>query len=688
MTHVRELLFAGLVVTTVGCGTSSKNNNGDNGSGGDYSGSGSAGDIGSNGGGSDGTGMGSDGGSDDGANTQPTYPVQHPRIYIAANKARLQAALAAHSPAATRFTQDVDSYVSGGDLYDFQAWNAALLGQLTGTSKYCTKAVAVVEQQVSTAEASIAAGTQPEVAGDSYLNVGDDIGNVALVYDWCNDTLTASQKQRWLAYANQAVWNVWHPSAAKWGSRTMAWSGWATDDPSDNYYYSFLRATMLLGLAEKGEDPQGDTWITQFRQTKVLAELIPTFNSDLVGGGSREGTGYGVAMRNLWSLYDLWRSTTGEGMASKTGHTRASLHSMIHQIVPTLDRFAPTGDQSRDSTASMFDYQRAYLQELVTLYPSDMAAGPAQTLLAQCSVPSMTHSFMDVDDFLYENREVAQAPLSNLNTSYYASGIGELYTRSGWDTHATWVNMIAGPYTQSHAHQDQGSLMIYKDGWLAYDAVVNSQSGLTQATTAHSLVRIDSGGSPIAQIGNTKSKMAALHAGSNWLYASADLTPAYNGNSKIQKVNREMVYLQPNAIVVYDRVQSTSDTTQTWQLATPKAPSINGSTATISNGGHTLTVQRLAGNASSSVHSMTSESDYNGGYRLDETAAGGNNRFIHVLSIDGAVTTASASGDTVTVQLTGGQTATIAFNHDAAGATMTYGGANVTLSATVDTLAP
>jgi len=683
MRHVRELLFAVLAVATVGCGTNGKNNNGDNGSGGDYSGSGSAGDTG---GGSDGTG--SDSGSDDGADVQPTYPVQHPRIYIAANKSRLEAALTAHSAAATRFTQAVDSYVNGGDLWGFRPWNAALLGQLTGTPKYCTKAVAEVEAQVSSAEASIAAGTQPEVAADSYLEIGDDIGDVALTYDWCFDSLTASQKQRWLAYANQAVWNVWHPTAAKWGSHTMTWSGWAIDDPSDNYYYSFLRATMLLGLAEKGEDPQGDTWIDQFRQTKVLAQLVPTFNADLVGGGSREGTGYGVAMRNLWSLYDFWKSTTGEKLASKTGHTRASLHSMIHQIVPTLDRFAPTGDQSRDSTASMFDYQRNYLQELVTVYPTDMAAGPAQTLLAQCSVPSMSTSFMAVDDFLYENRDVAQAPLSNLNTSYYASGIGELYTRSGWDTHATWVNMIAGPYTESHAHQDQGSLMIYKDGWLAYDAVINSASGLTQATTAHSLVRIDSGGSPIQQFSNTQSKMAALHAGANWLYAAADLTPAYNGNSNIQKVNREMVYLQPNAIVVYDRVQSSAGTTQTWQLATPKAPSINGSTATISNAGHTLTVQRLAGNASSSVHSMTSESDYNGGYRLDETASGGNNRFIHVLSIDGAVTTATASGDTVTVQLTGGQTATIAFNHDAVGATMTYGGANVTLSAGVDTLAP
>ncbi|MBV8758700.1 MAG: hypothetical protein JO257_15545 [Deltaproteobacteria bacterium] len=673
MTRTRGGAFAILFVVAA-CGTNGQNGNGGDGSGPPYSGSGGTG------------GTGSDGG-DDGANVDPTYPTQHPRIYIAANQARLQAALTAHSPAAVRFQQVVDNYVNGADLWGFRAWNAALLGQLTGAPKYCTKAVSVVDQQVSAAESAIAAGQQPVVANDSYLDVGDDIGDVALVYDWCFDSLTASQRTRWLAYANQAVWNVWHPTAAKWGSHTMPWSGWATDDPSDNYYYSFLRATMLLGLAEKGEDPAGDTWIAQFRQTKVLGELVPTFDADLQGGGSREGTGYGVAMRNLWSIYDFWKSTTGEKLASKTGHTRASLRSMIHQIVPTLDRFAPTGDQSRDSTASMFDYQRNYLQALVTLYPTDAAAGPAQTLLAQCSVAAMGQSFMAVDDFLYENRDVAQAPLTSLGTSYYAPGIGEVYARSGWDAHATWINMIAGAYTQSHAHQDQGSLMIYKDGWLAYDAVVDSHSGLTQATTAHSLVRIDNGGSPIPQVASTESKLLGLHAGSAWLYAAADLTPAYNGSSKIQKVNREIVYLQPNAIVVYDRVQSSSGTSQVWQLATPRQPSISGSTATISNAGHALAVQRLQGGAYS-VHNMTSESDYGGGYRLDETSAGGNNRLIHVLSIDGAVTSASAAGDTVVVHLSGGQTATIAFNHDAAGATMAYLGTNVDLSATVDTLAP
>ena len=638
--------------------------------------------------GSDGSGSGSGSGSStDDTNVDPTYPTQHPRIYLGTHQAALEASLAANTPAATRFRNVIDNWIDGADYWGMTAWQAALLGPLTGDPKYCAKAVAVVEAQVSDAEAAIASGGVPHAAAGSYYAVGEDIGDLALTYDWCFDTVTAAQRTRWLAYANQAVWNVWHPSAATWGGHAATWTGWATNDPSDNYYYGFLRATMLLGLAAQGDDPAADPWLAQFHDTKIMDELVPTFEADLTGGGSREGTGYGVAMRNLWALYDVWHATTGEGLASKTVHTRASMRSFIHQVVPTLDRFAPTGDQSRDSTASMFDYQRNYLQELVALYPNDALSARAQALLASCSVPEMASSFMVVDDFLYENSAVTSQPLDDLGRTYYAPGIGELYTRSGWDKHATWLNLIAGPYTQSHAHQDQGSLMIFKDGWLGYDAVVDSQSGLPQATTAHSLVRIDSGGSPVTQVADTMSSLVALHAGTGWLYAAADVTPAYNGKAAVGRVQRELVYLEPDTVVVYDRVTTTAGTQQTWQFVTPVQPSISGAAATIS-GAHVLHVNRLApAGATASVHNMNADSDFHGGYRLDESIAGGDQRYLHVLSIDGAVTATTPSGDsTVTVQLATGHSATIAFSHDAIGATLTYDGQAQPLGAGVDSM--
>ncbi|HEY6176544.1 MAG TPA: hypothetical protein VIX73_18940, partial [Kofleriaceae bacterium] len=636
-----------------------------------------------------GSGSASGSGSDGGGGT-PVYPTAHPRIYLTPNRARLTAALLANTPAAARFKANVDQWLGGADIWGFQAWNAALVGQLTGNTTYCTKAVATIEAQVVAAEAKIAQNTAPDVAGDSYLQIGDMIGDLAMVYDWCFAQTTSAQRTRWLRYADQAVWNVWHNTAATWGSTTIPWSGWATDDPSDNYYYSFLRATMLLGLASKGEDTQADAWITMFHDTKITNQLVPTFNADLAGGGSREGTGYGVAMRKLFELYDLWQSTTTEAIGNRTPHTRQSMLAMIHQLVPTRDRVAPTGDLSRDSTAAFFDYHRNYLQELIQQYPGDTVAQCAKSQLMASSLPEMSSSFMFAYDFLYDNANVTAQPIDRLNTTYYAPGIGELYTRSGWDTHATWVNLVAGPYTQSHAHQDQGSLMIYKDGWLAYDSVITSHSGLTQETTAHSLVRIDSGGQPVRQIADTISNLTALHTGTGYVYAAADLTPAYNGNAAVQKSQREMVYLQPDVVVVFDRVQSAGGTAQTWQLASPVAASISGATATISNAGHALKVQKISGGTMSVTSMPSIDPDYSGGFRLDESMPGGDNRYLHVVSIDGAISSVASAGDTahpgVTIQLANGHAATVTFVRDTAGANLVLDGTSHPLAAGVDTL--
>jgi hypothetical protein len=396
-------------------------------------------------------------------------------------------------------------------------------------------------------------------------------------------------------------------------------------------------------------------------------------------------------MRGLWALYDWWHATTGETIALKSSHTRSSMLAFIHQVLPTLDRVAPTGDQARDSTASFFDYHRQYLQELAYLFKTDPLAGRATYLLDNSTVPVMYSDFMVAFDFIYDPASygVDATSLTGLDTSYYASGIGELYMRSGWDKHATWVNMIAGPYTESHAHQDQSAIMIYKDGWLAYDPVVDSKSGLRQETNAHGLVRIDSGSSPVHQVADTQSKLLALQTGPGWTYAAADVTAAYDGASAVDKVQREIVYLQPDVVVVYDRVDTSSSTTQTWQLPTPKKPTISGSDATMTSGSHTLHVHRVEPSATASAYSMTSDAsgDYTTGYRLDEKVAGGSRRYLHVLSVDGAVSSVTNGTDSATIKLADGRTAVVTFNASTTGGKLVIGTTSVTLSAGVHTLA-
>jgi hypothetical protein len=684
MGHTKSLTLALLVGGTISaCAvqdpSSSQDPGAEDGTGSDGAGSGSG--DGTGGGNGDPTGPDVE---DD--STLPTYPTVHPRIYLGTNKARLQAALTANSVTATRFKAKVDQWLGGASVYDFKAWNGALLGQLSGNPAYCTKAIATVESQVVAAEAVMATGGRPEVALNSYLHIGEMVGDLALVYDWCFDAVTPAQRTRWIAYANQAVSNVWNPTGARWGTTPQPWNGWSVDNPANNYFYSFLRATMLVGLATKGENPQADTFIAKFRDEKILGQLVPTFSTELTGGGSREGTGYGVAMRNLFELYDLWKATTGEKLATKTRHARESMTVFMHQTMPTLDKIAPTGDHARDHTAPFFDYQRHYLQLLISLFPSDPLSRRAKQLIQSSNTPVMSQPFMYVYDFLYDNASVPLFALDGLGTTYYASGIGEIYARSAWNPQATWVNLRAGAYTESHAHQDQGSLMIYKGGWLAYDANVDSRSGLAQDTTAHSLVRISSGGQPVRQIGSTYSKVEALAKGEGWVYASTDLTPAYKGNAAIQKVHREMLYLQPDVVIVFDRVQSAAGTTQTWQLATPTQPSISGNTATISNAGHQLRVTRLAPSTGTmSAFDLRGTADFTGGWRLDESLAGGDHRYLHVMAVDGAVTSTTTAGDPAhpgaTVVLGDGRTVTVTFNRDSTGGSMTIDGTTTALTA-------
>jgi hypothetical protein len=355
--------------------------------------------------------------------------------------------------------------------------------------------------------------------------------------------------------------------------------------------------------------------------------------------------------------------------------------AFMHSTLPTLDRVAPTGDQSRDSTASFFDYHRAYLEELISLFPTDPMAGHAKAMLDASSVPEMQYGFMYVYDFLYDSG-VKATPMDSMGTTYYAPGTGQLYMRSGWDTHATWVNLIAGPYTQSHAHQDQGAVMIYKDGWLSYDAVVDSHSGLRQEVGAHSTLRIGD----LEQKNSEDAKIVALHKGAGYVYASANLAPVYDGS--VQKLQRDVVYLEPDTVVIFDRVTSSTGDEQAWQMAMPVDPTVSGTRATADNGNHTLNIERLSpSGATSSVYNFQSDSDFSAGHRYDETISGGDRRWLHVAWIDGGTTARSAIDDhTVQLTLANGKTAKVTFNRDDVGATLVLDGTTVNLGAGIDVM--
>ncbi len=474
--------------------------------------------------------------------------------------------------------------------------------------------------QVAAAEAKIAVGLRPEVSGDSYLHAGSMIGDLALTLDWCSTLIPAVQRDRWSAYAEQAVWNIWHPSQAQWGGTAHPWSGWSISDPANNYYYSFLQATMYWALADNNS-----TWL-QLLQTDKLPALTAYFAS-IDGGGSQEGTAYGLSHRSVFSLYRVWRDSRGVDLAGLNGHLDASIAWWIHATVPTLDRVAPIGDQARVSEPVIYDYHRDLMLEARAMSTDAGARDDAAWWLHSISNQTMESGF-NYRHNLLPNGSAGTPPAT---LTYHASGTGQLFTRSGWDTGAMWLQFSAGPYVQSHAHQNQGSFTLFEGDWLAATENMWTHSGIQQGTDVHNLVRFIHNGTTVPQREGTTSSMVVTPYAGGDVQVVANLTPAYDGNAAVQSWQRTLDFAH-RTLRVHDQFSLGSNTSAVFQINVPAQPVIVGRTATAGN----LRVRVISpANAVLSVLDWTTQSvpgdeTYYSGWRIDVT--GGTTEYVVELS--------------------------------------------------------
>jgi hypothetical protein len=525
------------------------------------------------------------------------------------------------SPAYARFQRWVDRAVSGQPGYAFSAYDAALSYRLDPKPKYCELAIRMVEKEVADAETAIADGRAPEIAGDSYLEVGPRIAALSMTLDACRDRIDEAQRKRWSAFAEQAVWNVWHHLRAHWGGRPRPWTGWSVDNPGNNYYYIFVEATLYWALASGN-----DEWMTFLNEEKI-PPLIDYF-AKLPGGGSLEGTGYGAAHMRLFSLYRLWRDATGEDIANASPHADDTIAYWVHATVPTLDRFAPIGDQSRNSVPEIFDYHRRLVLEARALGKNPQRQALASWWLHRISMTEMSSGFNTLHDLLPAGDAKAPAPTELF---HHAKGTGHLFARSGWDQDAMWLAFVAGPYNESHAHQEQGGFTLFARDWLTVTENIWSHSGIQQGTETHNVLRFERA-TPIArqchappndrvvhQCQPTRSTMTVAAAADGGLRVDADLAAAYGANAPVRRWTRRLDF-GGRRLRVEDRFAVAADTRAVFQLQLPSEPRIDGQTAVAGR----LRV-RVVAPAGATLTAMdwrsVDSAEYRGGWRLDIAGA-------------------------------------------------------------------
>lgn len=529
----------------------------------------------------------------------------------------------------TRFRTWVNNAVAGSPGYAYEARDSALMYRITRDVKYCTHAIGMVDQQVSAAESAIASGQNPEVAYDSYLDVGPMIADVAMTYDTCTLQLTANQRQRWSAYAEQAIWNVWNYQNAKWGARSAPWSGWSVDNPGNNYHYSFIEATMSWALASRNP-----TWMS-FLQTNKLPKLEAYYRA-IPSGGSLEGTGYGTAQMRLFSLYTLWKDATGIDLANANPHATNTIKWWTHATVPTLDRFAPFGDLSRSSIPEIYDYHRRLVLEARHLTNDPTAQRTASWWLNNISIQQMGQG----SNFRFDMLPPGTSNTPPTELYYHGVSTGHLFARTGWDRAAMWMAYLAGPYNESHAHQEQGSFTLFANDWLSVPENIWTHSGIQQGTEVHNTLRFERSNtsaqqcaSPandriVHQCADSVSTMTVTPGANGALTVVSNLKPAYGGNPAVGAWTRSLDF-SSRKLTVRDNFTLGSGTTAFFQVQTPVQPTVSGSTITAGK----LKVRVLEpANATITLKnwSAVDASEYSKGWRID--IGGGTTTYLVELS--------------------------------------------------------
>ena len=237
------------------------------------------------------------------------------------------------------------------------------------------------------AEAAIAGGRRPAVAGDSYLEVGWYLEQLALTYDAGYGRLTGAQRERWAAFAEQTLCNVWNPNTAQLGRR-----GRTVERLVD------LRSGQQLPLQLPARDDAVGAGGAEpaLARLPADAEVRPAGRLLRRAAGRRLARGHRLRHRAeepVRELSLLAGARPGRTSPALSSHTRDTIDYWVHATVPTRDRFAPIGDQSRSSIPELYDYHENLVHAAVVLSPGTSQARRGTWWLQNNSVNGVAHSF-------------------------------------------------------------------------------------------------------------------------------------------------------------------------------------------------------------------------------------------------------------------------------------------------------
>ncbi len=533
--------------------------------------------------------------------------------------AAMRAAAAAGAAEWRALKENVDSSLGRADLGGSSAMNVAVVHLVTGEGRYCERLAAEARRLLTSADPRF----------DSYLAYAGVMEPLAVALGHCGQSLDASLRRDIADYLDRTTDELWFHNRG---------SGWGLKDPGNNYHVSFLLGTAWTALAlQTVGHPNAQKYLDIVRRG-VERELAYVAER-CAGGGWIEGTNYG--QRSKDRLADLLSLLAAAGVANAfqaSDFFPAALRYAHYQLQPDGAHLYPAGDMARESDMTASPYDRQYVQQMVYWLADSDDRAWGQWYLEHV-VPDYRTGFKLPQalwrDVVYK-LDLRDRPQSSLPLAYLAKGEGFVSARSGWDRHATAL-MVSGAsrLDQSHDHLDTGSFTLWRDGWQIADPVTYSRSGLLQLPGAHNSIDVPGARKlPVTPRGLLRfaddPRATYLQIDGTGLYASGD--PRRPKNLLLAEFTREMVYLKPDTVVIYDRVQpARPETPFSWRLHFPERPALSGATLRAEHAGGGVTATLLVGDPPVVLPDVDLVPDGSSAWRAQATSRTG--RFLAALRV-------------------------------------------------------
>lgn len=575
------------------------------------------------------------------------------------------------SPAYSNYKALVDAAVADPVGYrDVELWHVALMSQLSRNPRYCDFAVKRVDEFVSGDHA------YRQFAGERFLRAADILQNVLLTYDWCHSRTSPSQRSAWSAYANGGIDRLWRSND----------TFWPFDDAHNNYWYSFLEATMLVALVTADSNPRASEFLALTR-SKLEKVFLPQWSPPRwSGGGGKEGTHYDKWHRRLWRTLAWWRDATGEDYFSRIGATiPEQINYWMHQLTPDRNHLFQWGDEAADSTGVLGGTGRLLFLTLIDLAPSSLEARQAKDLLDHSPWSAFDRRADRPWDFLLAPRDTEPSPIEDKADLYLhtpAVGSGKTFIRSSWSKDASAVSYSyrarLGP-SGSHDHVDKPGFQWFANGeFVVIDPNYYSRSGIVG--TSHG------GGAQVANMvrvegmdsdSESATPPKVLHAWDRsqhivpFYYHSLDMRSIW---PRTKSYRRDYVFIPPNGMVVFDRISAAGP--KVWQVNTTAAPVVTGAVAEVRTARNRLRVRNLLpGDEIVSVQNWAkiaaTDTEFSGGFRLSFTDKSADSVSVKVLDLGSAIDAASCRKTSIGASCSlsvGGKRLSIDFVEDERGA--------------------